>query len=131
MITDERFATTPVRAAHYKEMRPYVEEWSKTVTVEEGVRTVLAAGVPAGPINDAASLTKDPHIAVAREMYLEHTHPVIGEMKIIGNPIKMSDTKPSVRTPAPALGQHTAELLKELLGMEPDEVAALKEKGAL
>ncbi len=131
LITDERFATTPVRAAHYAEIKPYVEEWTTTVTVEEGVKTVLAAGIPAGPINDAASLTKDPHIAVAREMYLEHTHPVIGDMTIIGNPIKLSETKPSVRTPAPALGEHTEELLHELLGWDAEKVQKLREEGVL
>lgn len=131
LITDERFITTPIRAAHYAEIRPYVEEWSSTVTVEEGVKTVLEAGIPAGPINDAASLTKDPHIAVAREMYQQHSHPVIGDMTIIGNPIKMYDTKPSIRTPAPTLGQHTCELLQELLGYDREKVQSLKNAGAL
>lgn len=131
LITDERFITTPIRAAHYAEIRPYVEAWSSTVTVEEGVKTVLEAGIPAGPINDAASLTKDPHIAVAREMYQQHSHPVIGDMTIIGNPIKMYDTRPSIRTPAPTLGQHTYELLQELLGYDQDKVQSLKNAGAL
>ena len=131
LITDERFATTPIRAANYAEIRPYVEEWSTTVTVEEGVKIVLEAGIPAGPINDAASLTKDPHIAVAREMYQEHTHPVVGDMTIIGNPIKMYDTKPTIRTPAPLLGQHTGELLAELLGYDEAKVRELKDCGAL
>lgn len=129
LITDERFSSTPVRAAHYAEIRPYVEEWTSTVTVEEGVRTVLEAKIPAGPINDAAMLTTDPHIAVAREMYLKHTHPQIGEMTIIGNPIKMSDTKPSIKTPAPLLGEHTEELLHELLGYDAEQVQALRENG--
>ena len=131
LITDERFCTTPVRAKHPEEIRPYIEEWTTTVTVEEGVKAVLEAGIPAGPINDAAALTKDPHIAGAREMYLPHHHPVIGDMTIIGNPIKLYDTKPSVRTPAPMLGENTEELLSELLGYGTDEVARLKENGAL
>lgn len=131
LITDERFCTTPIRAAHYKEIRPYVEEWSRTVTVEEGVNALLAVGIPAGPINDAASLTKDPHIAGAREMYMPHSHPVVGDMTIIGNPIKMYDTKPTVRMPAPLLGQHTEELLKEVLGLDDAEIRALAENGAV
>lgn len=131
LITDERFATTPIRAGHYQEIREYVEEWSRTVTVEEGVRIALEAGIPAGPINDARAVTQDEHIAKAREMYLEHHHPVVGDMTIIGNPIKLYDTKPSVRTPAPLLGQHTEELLNEILGYDADQVAQLRAKGAL
>lgn len=131
LITDERFATTPVRAGNYAALRPIVEEWSSTVTVEEGVKIVLEAGIPAGPINDASTLTKDPHIAVAREMYQKHHHPVIGDMTIIGNPIKLYDTKPTIRTPAPTLGQHTYELLGELLGYDEAKVKELYDCGAL
>ena len=131
LINDERFITTPIRAGNYAEMRPIVEEWSSTVTVEEGVKIVLEAGIPAGPINDASTLTKDPHIAVAREMYQKHEHPVIGDMTIIGNPIKLYDTKPSIRTPAPLLGQHTYELLAELMNYDEAKVKELYDCGAL
>ncbi|MFT9495588.1 CoA transferase, partial [Anaerosolibacter sp.] len=63
---------------------------------------------------------------LARNMIVEVDHPVAGHLKMAGVPIKMSETQGAVRTHAPLLGQHTEEILKELLGMSTEEIDALK-----
>lgn len=131
LITDERFSVTKVRVSNHVALRAYVEEWSTTVTAEEGVQQCLAAGIPSGPIYDASQLTRDEHIAKAREMYLPHVHPEIGEMTIIGDPIKLMETKPCIRTPAPTLGQHNEMIYGEMLGLEKAKLDELHTLGVL
>ncbi len=66
-------------------------------------------------------------MAVAREMFVPLHHPVIGDMKVNGNPVKLLDTKADISSPAPELGQHNAEVYGELLGLGEEALAALKE----
>jgi formyl-CoA transferase len=108
-----------------------VEEWTKTKTVAEIVDELLAIGVPAAPIYNIAQVAADPHIAGAREMFVDIVHPKAGPIKITGPHIKLSDTKPSIRTPSPALGEHNEEVLSSMLGMTKDEIEALKQEGVL
>lgn len=56
-------------------------------------------------------------------------HPACGEMKLVNTPVKYSDSEPSIRTPPPLLGQHTNEVLQELLGMQDEEVSKLRAEG--
>lgn len=116
------------RVQNHEEVKKLVEAWTMTKTVDELVDALLAAGVPAAPINTIDKVVNDPHIAGAREMFIEIDHPKAGRMKIAGTHIKMSDTKPCVRTPAPLLGQHNDEVYRDLLGLSADEIAALKEQ---
>jgi CoA:oxalate CoA-transferase len=86
-----------------------------------------AAGVPNGPINTIDKVLQDPQV-LAREMVVEIQHPVAGVLKMAGVPIKMSETQGSVRRPAPLLGQHTEEILKELLNLSDEEIDGLRNK---
>ena len=88
------------------------------------------AGIPCAPINTVDRVLKDPQIK-ARDMIVEVEHPVAGKMHVPGVPIKMYKTPGSVDTPAPLLGQHTEEILKELLGLSKEEVDALRAKDVL
>ncbi|MDR7868717.1 MAG: CoA transferase, partial [Sporomusaceae bacterium] len=72
----------------------------------------------------------DPQI-IFREMIVETDHPVAGPVKMAGVPIKMSATPGSVDTPAPMLGQHTAEILQELLGLKPEDIEGLRTRKVL
>jgi len=124
LADDPRFYTNVKRVEHHADLKPIIEDWLKDYTVEQAVQMILDAGVPAGPIYNIAQVTQDPHIAGAREMFVEVDHPVAGKMKITGNQVKMSETPVQFHSPAPLLGQHTEEILKELLGMDD---AAIKE----
>ncbi len=127
---DERFSSNPLRVKNHEQLKPIIEGWLGDYTVDEAVDMILLKGVPAGPINTIERVVKDPHIAGAREMFVEIEHPVAGKMKITGNQIKMSGTPVRFRCPAPLLGQHTKEILREVLGIGDEEYGALAAKGA-
>lgn len=131
LADDPRFAKTGNRAVNWAELRPIVEEWTKTKTAAEAVEELLAIGVPAAPIYNIAQVVADPHIGGAREMFVDIVHPKAGPIKITGSHIKLSGTPSSIRTPSPNLGQHNEEVLSSLLGMKKEEIAALKEEGVL
>lgn len=127
MITDERFLTVPLRVKNNKIQKAYIEEWSTKYTVEEIVGKMLAKGIPAAPLYNVKQITEDEHIAVAREMFIEVDHPVIGRSKVNGNPVKLMDMMPRINCPAPTLGQHNEEVL-ESLGYTRQQIEALREE---
>lgn len=88
-----------------------------------------AAEIPCGPINDYAGVFADPQVA-ARGMVLETDHPVLGRLRTLGSPIKLSATPADASRRAPLLGEHTEEVLKEL-GLNNDEIDRLRRVGAV
>ena len=87
-----------------------------------------AAGVPVAPINMLADVVNDDHIANAREMFVHLQHPVIGDMIVPGNPVKLMDTKPEITKCAPDLGQDNKEIYEGVLGLSDADLARLKEE---
>ncbi|MFH1879371.1 MAG: CoA transferase [Bacillota bacterium] len=131
MITDQRFLTVPLRVQNTEIQKSYIETWTMKHTVEEVTDIALSNGIPAGPIFDVGQITRDEHIAVAREMFVDIEHPVIGKMKVNGNPIKMLDTMPSIRRPAPVLGEHNQEIYVDMMGYTPAELEDFKRDGII
>ncbi len=129
LFEDPRFNSNINRVNNNAALKPIIEAWLANYTVEEAVDMLLAASVPAGPIYDIPQVVKDPHIAGARQMFLEMEHPVAGTVKITGNQIKLSQTPVSFRTPAPTLGEHTRKVMEEMLEMTPEEFDLLQKKG--
>ncbi len=125
------FARTRDRVKNHVAVREIVEAWTQTKTSKEVVDELLAIGVPAAPIYNIEDVVEDPHIAGAREMFVDIEHPKAGPIKITGSHIKLSDTKSSIRTPSPGLGEHNEEVLTSMLGLKADEIAALKQEGVL
>lgn len=125
LIQDPRFCENPLRVKNHAELKPIVEEWLSDKTAEEAVNMILDCGVPAAPINTIDKVVADPHIGGAREMFVEIDHPVAGRMRVTGCQIKFSDTKSCVRTPAPTLGQHTDEVLREYLDLTEEQLKEL------
>ncbi len=131
LIEDPRFRINPDRVKNHAQLKPIVEEWTVTLTSEEVVETLLKAGCPAAPINSIDKVVACPHIAGAREMFVDVDHPRAGKTKITGSHLKFSDTKSGVRTPAPTLGQYNEDVYGSLLGYAASQIAALKEEGVL
>ena len=130
LITDDRFDRNPKRVENHAILKPIVEAWTTKYNRDELVQMILDAGVPAAPINTIADTTKDPHIAGAREMFVEVDHPVAGKMKLTGCHIKMSRTPSAIRTPAPLLGQDNDEIYGSL-GYSADQIAHMREEGVI
>ncbi|WP_219716603.1 CoA transferase, partial [Clostridioides difficile] len=86
LLIDERFKTNLNRCEHYKALKPEIEKWSVKHTIKEAVDLISEAGVPAAPIYNLDCVTTDEHIAKAREMIVDISHPIIGNMKVNGNP---------------------------------------------
>lgn len=130
LADDPRFRTNPLRHEHYEPMRALLAETFRQRSTAAWRGILDAAGVPNGPINDVADLTRDPQIQ-AREMLQEVVHPLAGRTLLPGVPIKLSETPGAIRSPAPLLGQHTTEVLADWLGYDAAQVAALRQAGAL
>lgn len=128
LINDERFVKNIDRVTNHAALKEIIEEWSINFTIDELVDSLLDLGIPAAPINTIDRIVNDPHIAGAREMFVEVDHPIAGKNKITGNHIKFSDKKAEIRTPAPTLGQHNEEVYSEILGLSMEEINELKEK---
>lgn len=126
---DERFATNTDRVRHRAELAAELATTLRTRDTEEWTELLLAAGVPAGPIRDYAQSCADPH-TLAREMVVEVDHPDEGPVRALGIPVKLSGTPGRIRRPAPALGEHTDELLRAT-GRTDEEIRALRADGAV
>lgn len=128
-MEDPRFLTLPDRMAHIDELEREIEAITTTKTTEEWIEIIDGAGVPCGPVLTYDQTWEDPQV-LARDMVAEVEHPIIGPMKTCAPPTKFSDMDFSVRRPAPWLGQHTAEVLREA-GYDDARIAALFDKGAI
>jgi len=128
-LDDPMYETNPSRVDHHEPIRDAIRGWVSERSVEEAVSTLNGNGVPSCPIYDLKQVSEDPHIGDARKMTVEVEQPGLGRVKLLGNPIKMSETDPSPRGPAPPLGGDTDSVLRELLGLSDDEVAGLRDAG--
>ncbi|MGF1467750.1 MAG: CaiB/BaiF CoA transferase family protein [Sandaracinaceae bacterium] len=127
---DERFRTNAGRVRNREALVALLEARIVTAPTGVWVDRLRAVGVPAGPVNTLDQVFEDPQ-TVHREMRITLAHPRAedGEVALIGNPLKLSRTPVSYRERPPALGAHTHEVLREVLGMGEDEVRALEAKG--
>ena len=107
-----------------------LEPVMKTKTTAEWERIFEEAGVPYSPINNIEQICEDPHIR-HRGMLAEIDQPVVGKMRIVGSPIRLSETPGEVYAPAPLLGEHSEEVLREVLGYSRGEIDGLKEAGII
>ena len=123
LAEDPRFATNDDRMANVSELVEELEAALASRTTDEWVAALVDGGVPCGPIHDYAEVFADEHTR-AREMEVTVEHPVEGTIRGLGIPVKLSDTPGSVRRPAPLLGQHTEEILREA-GFSAEEISAL------
>ena len=123
LTADERFATNDVRMANREALEAELESTLAARSTDDWVAVLSEAGVPCGPIHDYRQVFDDPHTQ-AREMEVRIDHPVEGPMSALGIPVKLSETPGAVRRPAPLLGEHSEEILRDA-GFAPEEIAAL------
>ncbi len=111
------------------ELRRQLAALFATRTQAEWVRFFIEADIPGGPVHATSELEADPQFA-ARANILEQQHSEAGPLRLLGTPAR-SDAGPAEVGPAPALGEHTDEVLAEVLGYEPDRIMALRQRGAI
>ena len=131
LSTHPDYQRTRDRVKNNVAVKKIVEEWTINKTVNEVVEELLAAGIPSAPIYTIEQVANDPHIAGAREMFVKVEHPKAGSTTLTGSHIKLSETKSTIRTPSPDLGQHNEEVLSSMLNMSAEEIAALKAEGVI
>ena len=127
---DPRFAANPGRVRHRDLLVGLIAERMRQRPAREWLAALEAVGVPCGPINDLAQVFDDPQVR-HRRMEVRAPHPVAGEVRMVGNPMKFSATPiPHDRGP-PLLGEHTEEILRGVLGCDDGRIAELRRSGAL
>ncbi len=126
---DPRYQTNADRLQHRQELHEALEAIFVTQPAEHWLSMFRPLGIPCGPINHLDETLNDPHIQ-ARGMVLTMEHPVAGEIRMLGNPMHLSDTPVNYRLAPPTLGQHTEEVLKKL-GYDQEAIAQLKEQGVI
>lgn len=121
---DPRFETNPKRVENRDVLLPLIIEVLAQKGVDEWMELLVAAAVPAGPVNNMERLFSDPQVQ-HRQMIATVAHPTIGELKLAGIPVKYSETPGEVRRPPPLLGEHTREILTEVLGYDDGQIETL------
>jgi formyl-CoA transferase len=129
LAEDPRFKTPDSRWDNRDELNAIVEEWTRQQSKYEVMQLLGDAGVPCGACQDTGEVLADPHLK-AREMIVDVDYPTRGTYQTVGCPVKLSDSPVAVTRP-PLLGEHTAALLNELCGVDPDEVTKLREDGVV
>jgi crotonobetainyl-CoA:carnitine CoA-transferase CaiB-like acyl-CoA transferase len=130
LAEDPRFATNRQRVASYDDLRPVVARRLLEQPRAYWIERLTAAGVPCGSVRDLRELFADAQVA-AREMLTSVVHPTIGNLKVLGTPVKLSDTPGGVRTAPPRLGEHTEAVLSRDLGISASDLADLRGKGVV
>lgn len=130
LIDDPRFCDNDRRRDNREELVPILEEIFRTRPGEEWLRLLSEAQVPCGPINTLNRLFADPQVA-ARNMVVEMEHPAVGRLRSIGNPVKTPPMDEGPFEPPPLHGQHTDQVLREILGYSAERIAQLRESGVI
>jgi CoA:oxalate CoA-transferase len=125
---DSRFKTNPLRTQYVKELIPILEVEIQKKTTKEWVALLGAADLPHSPINNIREICEDPNIRY-RRMLVEIEQPGVGKVRIAGSPIHLSETPGEVYSPAPLLGQHSEEILRDVLGYSKEAIDQLQREG--
>jgi len=128
---DPRFLTNSLRVANREALYEILPTLTKQKTLDEWVDGLAELGVPSGPVNTIDRVFADPQV-LHREMKISMPYPGTekGEVSLIGNPIKFSETPIDYRRPPPHVGEHNEEILSEF-GLPAEEIAALRKKGVI
>ncbi|MCQ3939160.1 MAG: CoA transferase [Chloroflexi bacterium] len=126
---DVRFATNAARVENREALISLLKPVFASKTAAEWL-SLIGDQFPCGPINNFEQVFAMPHVR-EREMLITMEHPTIGSLPLVGSPLKMEGTPISYRLPPPLMGEHTKEVLKEMLGFSDEKVAALTRDGCV
>jgi len=127
LATDPRFLTNPQRVELRDTLVPLLAEMVRKKTKAEWLELLENAGVPCGPINKLDEVFDDPQVK-ARECAIQLAHPTADSVKLVASPMRMSATPVQYDKAPPLLGQHTDQVLQELLGYSAEQLDQLRDK---
>ncbi|HEV7801886.1 MAG TPA: CoA transferase [Burkholderiales bacterium] len=130
LLDDPRYVNTVERSKHRDSLIAALQEAFLTKPYEEWEPLLLANDIPVGAINNIAQVVEHPQVK-ARESLREVDHPSVGKVRVVRSPVRLSKTPAKSPTPSPTHGQHTHEVLREVLGMSAGEIATLEAAGVL
>lgn len=130
MGRDPRYGSIALRREHRAEIEPRIAAVTATRTVDEWERILLEHDVPHAPVLGVRAAMAHPH-AKARRMVEEVEHPTAGTLRLLGRAIKFPGAEQPPLTPPPTLGQHSAEVLRDELGLSDEAIAALRARGVI
>ena len=129
IAADPRFEKMENRLAHYHDLKPIIDRAVGALTRSEVMKRMSDVGIPAGPINTVGELLEDPQIH-AREMVVALTHPDYGPLRLLGIPVKLSETPGGVDAAPPRFGEHNREILLKL-GYIESQIEQLASSGVI
>lgn len=127
---DERFLDNNLRTENHAELHAVLSEVFKESTTEDWLQRLDGAEIPCGPIQNVQQVVDDPQV-LARDMIVKLLHPIAGALRVAGSPLKLSDTPPEITRHAPALGEHTDQVLNTLLEASANDLAGWRESGVI
>ena len=130
LADDPRFATNPARVRQRDVLVPLLAAMVAGRSRADWIARLEAAGVPCGPINDVAEVFDHPQVR-ARGLAYKVAHPTAGKVTLVRSPLRLSATPAGADRAPPLLGQHTDEVLRDVLGLSADQIATLRAQGAL
>ena len=125
LTDDPLYRSNGARDANRAQLVAKLQEVFLTRSYDEWEKLLAGGGIPVGKVNSLAEAVAHPQVA-ARGSLVEIDHPKVGKTKVVGVPARLSATPGAVRTPSPSLGEHTDEVLRDLLGLGKTEIAALR-----
>ena len=129
LANDPRFARNRDRIENGAELRQEISSWTKGLTKQEATELLEAAGVPGGPVLDTSELLNDPHLT-DRGFITNIEHPDHGEVPILGWAARLSNSSVNV-VAAPALGEHTTDVLNQDLDLSAAEIGRLRDESII
>ena len=130
LASHPRYAKNTDRVRHRAELVPLLESILLTRTKADWLAALEAAKVPCGAINNLAEVFADPHVQ-ARQMVTPWQHPIEPNLRLVASPLKLSETPVRSDLPPPLLGQHTDEVLREVLAYSAEQMGRLREQGVI
>jgi len=130
LVDHPKFKTNPLRCDNRKELIPILQGEMQKKTAQEWFDIFERNAIPYSPINTLKQICEDPHIA-HRKMLVEIDQPIVGKMRVCASPLKLSETPGEVYSPAPMLGEHSEQVLRDVLGYSRQKIAQLKEEGVI
>jgi len=127
LMDDPRYVSNPKRVENRKELVSILQKIFLQKDSGEWINLLTEAEIPSGPINTIDRVFADPQV-LARQMLVGMEHAAIGPIKLVGSPMKLSETPVQYRIPPPLLGEHTEEILRDVLGYDKTKIARLKKE---